>query len=148
MGESAQRRSARLTLPAKATSPARARRFVSGTLAAWHAEGGEDAVLLVSELVTNALLHARTAMTVHLAEDEPGVVRLSVSDGSAGTLQERRFSLDSGTGRGLRLLGSLALEWGVEPQGAGKTVWCRIALAASEGAESYREFDIDALEAL
>lgn len=145
MGENAQRRSAQLTLPAKATSPARARHFVSGTLAAWDAEGGDDALLIVSELVTNALLHARTSMTVRVDEDEPGVVRLSVSDGSVEALQERHFSLDSGTGRGLRLLDSLAREWGVERRPSGKTVWCRVAL---DDEPAGYEFDIDAVEAL
>ena len=140
----AQRRSVRLSLPPKATSPARARRFVLETLTAWGVDGGDDLVLLASELVTNALLHARTPMTLTLAEDGPDVVRLAVTDGSAQVPQERHFSLESGTGRGLRLLGSIALEWGVTEDGAGKTVWCRVAL----GDRDYAEFDIDAVEAL
>lgn len=139
-----QRRSARLSLPPKATSPARARRFVVDTLAEWDADGGDDLVLVVSELVTNALLHARTPMSVTLEEDEPGVVRLAVSDGSAQVPQERHFSLESGTGRGLRLLRSIALEWGVEQRPSGKTVWCRVGLGDSD----YAEFDVDAVEAL
>lgn len=137
-------RSAELTLPPKSTSPARARRFVDDTLTAWGVEGGEDAVLLASELVTNALLHARTSMTVRLAEQDDESIRLSVTDGSTQALQERHFSIESGTGRGLRLLTSLASEWGVEWHEGGKTVWSRIPL----GRTSYAEFDIDAVEAL
>ena len=145
MGQRARRgRTAEIGLPPKSTSPARARRFVAGTLAEWGLEGGDDAVLVVSELVTNALLHARTPMTVELAEDTGESVRLSVTDGSTQALQERHFSIDSGTGRGLRLLTSLAVEWGVEWHEGGKTVWCRIPM----GRTSYAEFDIDAVEAL
>lgn len=144
MGKRAAKRSAETTLPPRSTSPARARRFVADTLAEWQADGGDDAVLVVSELVTNALLHARTPMAVAIAEDGGRTVRLSVTDGSTQALQERHFSVDSGTGRGLRLLTSLAVEWGVEWHDGGKTVWCRIPL----GRTSYAEFDIDAVEAL
>ena len=146
MTDDVERRSAQLTLPPKATSPARARRFVLDTLAAWDAyDAADDATLIVSELVTNALLHARTQMTVTLVEDTPGSVRLSVSDGSLQAPQTRHFSVESGTGRGLRLLDSLALEWGVEQHPAGKTVWCRVPLG---GTGAFAEFDIDAVEAL
>lgn len=144
MGEGAGPRSAELTLPAKATSPARARRFVSGTLSAWDVDGGDDALLIVSELVTNALLHARTKMTVTLTEHAPGLVRLEVTDGSGEDLHQRNFSLDSGTGRGLRLLDALAAEWGVERHAGGKTVWCVVSLTD----ESFTAFDVDAVEAL
>lgn len=140
----ATKRSARVTLAPKATSPARARAFVVETLAAWGREGGDDAVLVVSELVTNALLHARTPMTLTLEDTGPDTVRLAVSDGNPQAPQPRRFSVESGTGRGLRLLGSLASEWGVEHHPDGKTVWCVVSLAGAE----YVEFDIDAVEAL
>lgn len=134
-----------MTLPPSATSPAQARRFVASTLGAWGIDGGEDVLLLVSELVTNGLLHARTPMTVKVAEDGPGAVRLAVSDESPQTLQERNFSIESGTGRGLRLLDALAMEWGVTTQRSGKTVWCRIS---TDGSAAFAAFDIDSVEAL
>ena len=135
-------RSAEIRLPARASSPGAARRFVAKTLEGWRFAGGDDAILVVSELVTNALLHARTPMTVTLAEDGDAL-RLSVTDGSMQELQQRHFSADSGTGRGLRLLASLASEWGVEWHGDGKTVWARI----EPGHVAYA-FDVDAIEAL
>jgi anti-sigma regulatory factor (Ser/Thr protein kinase) len=141
----ATRRSAELTLPAKATSPGRARKFVTTTLAAWGTGDADDATLVVSELVTNALLHARTGMTVRLAEEGDGAVRLSVTDGSAHALQQRRFSVESGTGRGLRLLDALAVEWGVDELDGGKTVWCVLGPGPSA---AFADFDIDAVEAL
>lgn len=140
------RRSARLTLPAKATSPARARRFVRDSLAQWDMQGdADDLLLVVSELVTNALLHARTGMTVELVAEAEDAVRLAVTDGSAQAPQERHFSAESGTGRGLRLLDSLAQAWGVEEHAPGKTVWCRVTLG---GTDAFLAFDIDAVEAL
>lgn len=145
MSDGARSRSARLTLPAKATSPSRARRFVADTLSAWDVPV-DDATLIVSELVTNALLHARTAMTVELVDDPPDAVRLSVSDSSPAALQTRHFSPESGTGRGLRLLDSLSLTWGVDEHDGGKTVWCR--LPKDGVAASFAAFDIDSVEAL
>lgn len=143
MGEPG-RRSARLTLPARATSPSRARRFALATLASWGLDDGEDAVLVVSELVTNGVLHARTSMTVRLVDLGGDGVRVEVADGSTVAPRERRFGPESGTGRGLRLLGRLCAEWGVDMRGGGKTVWCRVPL----GARTYEEFDPAAVEAL
>lgn len=134
-----------MTLPPSATSPAQARRFVATTLRGWGVDGGEDVLLLVSELVTNGLLHARTSMTVKVAEDGPGAIRLSVSDESRQELQPRNFSAESGTGRGLRLLDAMALEWGVTAQRSGKTVWCRIS---TDGSAAFADFDVDAVDAL
>jgi anti-sigma regulatory factor (Ser/Thr protein kinase) len=145
VAEAGDRRSAHLGLPAQPTAPARARRFVSATLAAWQVEEGDDAVLVVSELVTNALLHARSAMTVRIAEEPDGALRLSVEDASPVPPRTRTFSIESGTGRGLRLLESLAEEWGVEPVEGGKVVWCRIRPGA---ASAFTGFDVDAVEAL
>jgi anti-sigma regulatory factor (Ser/Thr protein kinase) len=144
MVSAGQQRVAEVTLPAKATSPARARRFVGTTLAAWGLDDGDDLVLVASELTTNALLHARTPMRVRLAEEAEGI-RLSVRDGSGQQPRGRDFSVESGTGRGLLLLESLAAEWGVEPHDDGKTVWCRIVLG---GDGAFADFDVDAVEAL
>jgi anti-sigma regulatory factor (Ser/Thr protein kinase) len=146
VSEGGQARSARLALPANATSPSRARTFVVRTLTEWGVPAVDDAALVVSELVTNALLHARTSMVVALSEDGPGAVHLSVADGSVAALRERHFSLESGTGRGLRLLDSIALEWGVDLRDDGKTVWCRLSVDGAPRA--YAEFDVDAVEAL
>lgn len=145
MAKGAGRRSAQVVLPPSATSPARARRFVAEALRGWGVDGGDDALLLVSELVTNGLLHARTPITVRVAEDGPGAVRLAVSDESPQELQQRHFSDESGTGRGLRLLDALALEWGVTAQRSGKTVWCRVP---TDGAAAYAGFDVDSVDAL
>jgi anti-sigma regulatory factor (Ser/Thr protein kinase) len=141
---SGEGRSAHLSLPAQATAPARARRFVSATLAAWGVDGGDDAVLVVSELATNALLHARSPMTVRLVEEDRALL-LSVADESPVPPRAKSFSVESGTGRGLRLISSLASAWGVENVTGGKVVWCRIPLG---GPGRLAAFDVDAVEAL
>lgn len=138
------RRSAELPLPAVAKSPSQARAFVCERLREWGLEDDGNVSLAVSELVTNGLLHARTPMTLRVALDDDGCVRIEVSDGSISPPRGRRFTVESGTGRGLRLLDSLSEEWGVVPRDGGKTVWCRMRL----GSDTYDEFDVDAVEAL
>lgn len=135
-----------LSLPAAASSPSAARAFVARLLAAWGYDDG-DVLLAVSELTTNALLHARTDMTVRVEDEGDGVVLLSVADGSVAPPRGRRFTVESGTGRGLRLLDSLALEWGVDTRDGGKTVWARLRTEA-DSAAAFADFDADAVEAL
>ena len=81
--------------------------------------------LLVTELVTNAILHARTMVRVIL---ERGVdfVRVEVRDGSPIRPALRNHGLDATTGRGLALVAKLAQSWGVDVDGAGKVVWARL----------------------
>ena len=114
-------------LPAEARSASRARRFVIDTLDGLGRSDIEDvATLLVSELVTNALLHARTQLTVRVQVVGDGV-RFDVVDGSPVPPAVRRFSsAESATGRGLALVERLATAWGVEPTGPGKCVWFRL----------------------
>ena len=106
----------------------RARRYVRDALAAAGAEADVDtAALLVSELVTNAVLHARTGIILEVHNRE-GEVRIEVHDDSGLYPRLHAFSATSATGRGLRLLDSLAKRWGVAPDssGVGKTVWCEV----------------------
>jgi anti-sigma regulatory factor (Ser/Thr protein kinase) len=81
-----------------------------------------DAVLLVSELVTNALLHARSAPTVELTRDGDRV-RVAVCDDSPVAPRRRQYATDAATGRGIALVDHLATEWGSERVGDGKCVW-------------------------
>ena len=110
------------------TSASEARRFVRGVLVRWHAEVVEEAaVLLTSELVTNALLHARTVMKLRLRR-RPGLVRIEVVDDGAGQPVRRRYDDDASTGRGLALVEAMAEDWGVEPANGGKAVWFTLPL--------------------
>lgn len=114
---------AQLTLPASPDSIAVARRFVVAALHDAHADSAaDDAATLVSELATNALLHARTSFTVEV-ELIGEVVRIGVVDLSAATPRVRDYGSEATTGRGMRLVATMATRWGVEPNAEGKMVW-------------------------
>ncbi len=109
--------------PPASRSVPEARRRVSATLADWGLDGLADTVvLLVSEIVTNAVLHARTDLTVSVSEEGTGV-RVSVADGSPLPPALRRHSATSTTGRGIQLLDMLADSWHAESSAQGKVVW-------------------------
>lgn len=111
------------TLPAEPASAAAARQFVRATLAAWQLRQFADAAsLLVSELVTNAVLHAGSVSIVTIS-CEAGVVRVEVSDSSTAQVQPRHYSADAGTGRGLMLVQAIASSWGNAAIVDGKRVW-------------------------
>jgi anti-sigma regulatory factor (Ser/Thr protein kinase) len=111
-------------LPATARSVPDARRLVRETLAGWGLRDVLDtAMLLTSEVVTNAVLHARTEFDLLVDQLDGDRVRIEVTDGSPMPPTMRRHSATASTGRGLQLLDMLADRWSVEPAGGGKTVW-------------------------
>lgn len=122
------------SFPGAPTSAGEARRFTEQALLdGGRAELVDTALLLVSELVTNALLHAASGVTlVVVVEDEGAVVE--VHDQSPVFPAVRRYGLDAATGRGLLLVEDLASEWDVEATESGKKVWFR--LASTDGADA------------
>jgi len=122
-----------LQLPPDHAAAARARRFVSEAMRAWgFDEASPDAELLVSELVTNAVLHARSATRVTIERDDTRV-RISVCDDSPARPRLRDYGPDAVTGRGLVIVDRLARRWGVDPSDAGKCVWFEIEGRARVG---------------
>ena len=114
-------------MPASARSVPEARQHIVTTLNDWGCDGlVETARLLTSELVTNAVLHARTEMTLAIEQTDEGV-RISVTDESPVPPSLRHHSATATTGRGLRLLDQLANEWSVDDDNGGKTVWFTLA---------------------
>jgi anti-sigma regulatory factor (Ser/Thr protein kinase) len=126
--------SAAMVLPAEATSPQRARDFVAATLDDWRlAEIRDLARLLTSELVTNAVMHARTDVTVTVTrDDERQRVRVTVTDGSPTQPRRRRYSPMATTGRGLAMVGEAAAAHGVDSTEEGKAIWFELPLSADE----------------
>jgi anti-sigma regulatory factor (Ser/Thr protein kinase) len=104
-----------------------ARRFVAKTLSSWgHDDAVWDAQLVVSELATNAVLHAGTPFTVRLTL-QGRKVRLEVDDGVSRAPRERRFGPDATTGRGIGLVAEVSASWGVSMRPGGKSVWCELS---------------------
>jgi anti-sigma regulatory factor (Ser/Thr protein kinase) len=136
------------SFPAQAASVPTARRFVRTTLAAQGLAAAWDAAeLLVSEVVTNAVLHARTEFVVQVLRDGD-LVRVSVHDRSPVIPMPRAYGTDSTTGRGMRLVATLAVAWGVERDVDGKAVWFEVSATGGRSgtAEPWaEETDVDAL---
>lgn len=109
-------------LPATARSVTEARRFVLDALSNWSLDGLADtAALLTSEVVTNAVLHARTTVDLVVLRLGDGVA-VEVTDGSRKKPRVGKATPESTNGRGIALLDQLASTWGVTTHGAGKTV--------------------------
>lgn len=114
------------TLAADLKSAREARAFVDELLARWDAEEAIDVVvLLVSELVTNAVLHAgsRVELSVHLLSD---AVRVEVVDTSPVLPTPKDADDTETSGRGLAIMDAMASAWGVDPLPDGKRVWFEV----------------------
>jgi len=119
---------ASMTFPLAADAPRAARRFVVSTLTGWQMEDiVEDAALVVTELATNAVLHASSGFRVVIAVS-PMLARISVVDSSSEEPWRKEASLGRNSGRGLALVSALAERWGTTSgeQSGGKVVWAEL----------------------
>ena len=109
----------------RSLGPARA--FVDAALERWgRSELAPESAVVVSELATNAILHARAEVfDVSVCLTATGV-RISVHDPSPVAPAARRYSSHAETGRGLHLVGALCARWGVDPLPSRKTVWAEL----------------------
>ena len=106
-------------------APRLARDFLAATCSEWRAEQFvETGSLVVSELVSNAVLHAGTDLAVDL-EFTGARLTMRVHDRSPA-LPEPAVARPSGAGgHGLEIVAQIAESWGVDPDpGGGKNVWC------------------------
>ena len=111
-------------------APFAARRFVGGLLVCRPFAGrvsADDVQLVVSELATNAVIHAGTPFSVSISSDD-SVIRIAVSDWSVTAPVMRDAAPRAVSGRGLRLVAAVADDWGVERGPDGKTVWAELSL--------------------
>ncbi|NEB75324.1 SpoIIE family protein phosphatase [Streptomyces sp. SID14478] len=137
----------RTSLPGNPLAPAAARRFLRAAFADWTEQElpqaaalgdrlADDAVVVLSELVTNAVVHAGTSVELLCRLDEatpdgvPAALVVEVTDHHpARAVRNDRGSRTPETpeyGRGLRLVASLAESWGVTYRPGTKTVWARL----------------------
>jgi anti-sigma regulatory factor (Ser/Thr protein kinase) len=121
---------ATVALPAERTSARQARKFIREFCVA--AELGDDvcekAALLVSELVTNAVIHGRSRATL-VAARPTGHLHVAVLDHDIRLPEgPKTVAPDSEHGRGLRIVAAVADRWGVEGTDEGKAVWFELDL--------------------
>ncbi|MER5436219.1 PAS domain S-box protein [Streptomyces sp. NPDC002588] len=115
-------------LPADPASVSRGRAFLHRTLTSWScASLVDDALLLLSETLTNAVQHANGPIGVHLHRTATDLT-VEVSDCSAQLPQPRSAGETEESGRGLLLVRALAASWGVRPTDEGKTTWFTLRL--------------------
>ena len=113
------------------TAAAEARAEVRRRLEEWGLLDQTDiAELLVSELVTNALVHAESRLRMTLSAAH-GVLRCEVSDTDGRAPRVRRVAEISESGRGMFLVEALAGRWGCHQDGPGKTVWFELGTCGS-----------------
>jgi anti-sigma regulatory factor (Ser/Thr protein kinase) len=125
------RRARRISLSAGPTAPAKARRHVRAAIYAWGVPVEETiAVLLTSELVTNAIRHEAGETVMLAITSADGQFRVDVHDTSCFLPVPVRGPADTETGRGLILVAALATQWGFYPTPAGKAVYFTLALRA------------------
>jgi PAS domain S-box-containing protein len=119
---------AELRLPAEPASVRRARRHLRDLLRqAGREQWADSAELALSEIATNAVLHAHTdlRLRVHVRDAE---VEVEVEDGNPALPAQRRgHDAEATTGRGLELVSAVTRECGVRPGSAGKVVWFTVA---------------------
>lgn len=109
-------------------APRQARHFVATTLRGWHRHGMlDDAAVVITELATNAVVHARSNFVVTITPGDDGVVRLVVADGSPVAPAPGRADPGATSGRGLALVAALTTRWGHDVRGSGKEVWAELA---------------------
>ena len=123
--ESARPGSLERLFPPDSQSVAAARKFVLDTGWSDDADLNLRLATVVSELVTNAILHARTAFVVTVSPEQERI-RVAVYDESNTFPTQRTYDALHPTGRGLRIVEALADRWGVAPEQAGKTVWFEV----------------------
>jgi hypothetical protein len=111
--------------PGHAAAPRLARKVVRSTLDEWHLSTmGDDAMLVATELATNAVRHAQSDFTLSIAHSPHGV-RLAIGDTVEGMTPHPPDPDDTG-GRGLQIIAGLARAWGHHPAENGKLVWAEL----------------------
>jgi len=116
-----------LAVPSAAESVAGVRRFATNVLSGWSIAPDviDDVVMVVGELVTNAILHSRSPIELRLSRTSDRLV-VAVHDGTTAVPRRQQSSLDAEHGRGMQLVSAIADQWGVRPTEHGKSVWCEI----------------------
>jgi hypothetical protein len=121
----------RQTLPPEAASAATGRLVASRALTRWGLGATEATILLlVTELISNGVRHAKTTLTLVMSFDGERL-RLGVSDRDDHLPEAEPEPARAHHGWGLRLVEMLSTDWGTCVDDGGKTVWCDVSVAAA-----------------
>lgn len=108
-------------------APGHARRWIIQRCHEWQCDALADAAaLMVTELVTNVFLHARTDCLVHAAFDRP-ILTVTVTDGDNQELSAQPPSITAEQGRGLAIVAALADTWGIQHSDGAKSIWFHLS---------------------
>lgn len=124
----------RRTFASRRESVTDARHFTLGVLEGMPTDFVDSVVLMVSELATNAVLHAHSQFEVSIDCDDEGVVVVRVSDQGRGEAEPRNPRVTDLNGRGLQIVRALSDEWGVHEPTAmwHKSVWFSLRVPERE----------------
>ncbi|MER6124711.1 ATP-binding protein [Streptomyces sp. NPDC001795] len=132
----------RFELPAHPSSVAQARRLTRARLSGWAVcdDTCDTATLVVSELVTNAIVHTAGEHVVCELQDEDDLVRIAVRDEGCAPGEPHPVAQrpEEEHGRGLLLVAALCRAWGAQEAGPGLLVWAELKRAAEQPASGER----------
>lgn len=126
---------ARVDLSGSPRSSGQARNATRQILNEWDvpASAIDDALVVVSELVTNAIRHAGTSSTLEMELSHSREwLRVALRDGSSAPPMPRVADPTAEDGRGMAIMSALSDRWGIEPYDGGKRVWLEIDLVRSD----------------
>ena len=129
-------RTSTVQLAARLASVPVGRHFVRDQLLDWGlAAAVDDASLAVTELIANAVKHARTVVQVTVVVD--GDIEVSVRDRSPQMSRAARLPEPfAESGRGLRIVAAVSSDWGITPEASGKRMWFRLPLPDAASADA------------
>jgi len=113
---------AHLALTAEPRASVLARAFVREAVADDDEDLVSEVALLTSELVTNAVIHARTPIEIGVVRDDERVL-VAVGDRDLARPEQQPYSIERAGGRGLLIVRELSDSWGVTSYEKGKAVW-------------------------
>jgi serine/threonine-protein kinase RsbW len=113
-----------------------ARHFLREQLSRFSPETVEAAELMLSELATNSIRHARSGFEVSVRAGKE--IRVEVTDVGAGQPRVLSPRPTDPSGRGLRIVEGLSEQWGVASRDSGKMVWFTLAPQSPSSSESDR----------
>jgi anti-sigma regulatory factor (Ser/Thr protein kinase) len=114
------------------------RRFVTAALRLWGDDDlVEDAVLVASELATNAVMHASSPFRLSV-DRSIGVICLAIQDAASGQAREQSATDDGLSGRGMAIVNALSRRWGCDSLPAGKVVWAELVVGPGRHSSASR----------